>query len=136
MRTLSQGHRGTSADSPGGLAGWRAGAQVHFIHASREAQPVSRDTPDPVTWHGFRVYRDPDEPAGVAQLAEHPPCKRTVSGSNPLTGSTTIAAIMPHLPAVTRLLVVLVVVAIRAASAHLVTPADRSLLHVGCTALS
>src|ERR1700743_3376581 len=29
----------------------------------------------------------PDEPAGVAQLAEHPPCKRTVSGSNPLTGS-------------------------------------------------
>jgi hypothetical protein len=30
----------------------------------------------------------PDEPAGVAQLAEHPPCKRTVSGSNPLTGST------------------------------------------------
>ena len=26
-------------------------------------------------------------PAGVAQLAEQPPCKRQVSGSNPLTGS-------------------------------------------------
>ena len=26
-------------------------------------------------------------PAGVAQLAEQPSCKRQVSGSNPLTGS-------------------------------------------------
>jgi hypothetical protein len=40
---------------------------------------------------------------------------------------------MLHLPAVTHLLIVLVVVAICADSAHLVTAADRSLLHVGCT---
>ena len=28
-----------------------------------------------------------DVPAGVAQMAERPPCKRQVSGSIPLTGS-------------------------------------------------
>jgi hypothetical protein len=28
-----------------------------------------------------------ESPAGVAQLAEQPSCKRQVSGSNPLTGS-------------------------------------------------
>jgi hypothetical protein len=28
-----------------------------------------------------------ESPAGVAQLAERPSCKRQVSGSNPLTGS-------------------------------------------------
>jgi hypothetical protein len=60
-------------------------------------------------------------------------CKRTVSGSNPLTGSTFITAIMPYPPVTTRLLVALVVVAIRAAPPRLVTAADRSLLHVGCT---
>jgi hypothetical protein len=64
---------------------------------------------------------------------DRPSCKRTVSGSNPLTGSTTIPAIMPHLPAVTHLLIALVVVAVSAASPCLVTAADRSLLHVGCT---
>ena len=62
-------------------------------------------------------------------------CKRQVSGSNPLTGSTTTAAIMPSLPAVTRLLVGLAVVAIHAVSARLVATANQSLLHVGCTAL-
>jgi hypothetical protein len=41
---------------------------------------------------------------------------------------------MPSLPAVTHLIVALVVVAIRGASPRLVTAADRSLLHVGCTA--
>jgi hypothetical protein len=30
-----------------------------------------------------------ESPAGVAQLAERPSCKRQVSGSNPLTGSGT-----------------------------------------------
>jgi hypothetical protein len=40
---------------------------------------------------------------------------------------------MPWLPAVTRLLVVLVVVAARATLTRFVTLADRSMLHVGCT---
>jgi hypothetical protein len=33
------------------------------------------------------VGYDSASPAGVAQLAEQPSCKRQVSGSNPLTGS-------------------------------------------------
>src|SRR5215472_17922260 len=40
------------------------------------------------TLTAFRALRyDPSAPAGVAQQAERPPCKRQVSGSNPLTGS-------------------------------------------------
>ena len=37
----------------------------------------------------WRAYRLPctESPAGVAQQAEQPSCKRQVSGSNPLTGS-------------------------------------------------
>ena len=40
-----------------------------------------------------------ESPAGVAQLAEQPSCKRQVSGSNPLTGSTPRC---PRSPGVTR----------------------------------
>ena len=41
-----------------------------------------------------------ESPAGVAQLAEQPPCKRQVSGSNPLTGSRSegVSALSDHLP--------------------------------------
>ena len=43
---------------------------------------------EPVPWQGVRVRSDRNAPAGVAQQAEHPPCKRQVSGSIPLTGSS------------------------------------------------
>jgi hypothetical protein len=36
---------------------------------------------------GWRRLACRQFPAGVAQLAEQPSCKRQVSGSNPLTGS-------------------------------------------------
>ena len=41
-----------------------------------------------------------ESPAGVAQLAEQPSCKRQVSGSNPLTGSRSegVKALSDHLP--------------------------------------
>ena len=45
------------------------------------------------TLTAFRALRcAPSAPAGVAQQAEQPPCKRQVSGSIPLTGSTSIPA--------------------------------------------
>ena len=47
----------------------------------------------PVPWQGTRAAMARRSPAGVAQLAEHPPCKRTVSGSNPLTGSHQAASV-------------------------------------------
>src|ERR1700683_2111597 len=46
--------------------------------------------PGPVRLHGVRARQGRRPPAGVAQQAEHPPCKRTVSGSIPLTGSTAL----------------------------------------------
>jgi hypothetical protein len=83
----------------------------------------------------FAQFRQPFGSRSPVEGRNYPPsCKRTVSGSNPLTGSTTTPAIMPSLPAVTHLIVALVVVAIRGASPRLVTADDRSLLHVGCTA--
>ena len=38
--------------------------------------------------HARFSYHAVVHPAGVAQMAERPPCKRQVSGSIPLTGST------------------------------------------------
>jgi hypothetical protein len=61
------------------------------------------------------------------------PCKRTVSGSNPLTGSMSRGSRNTALPAETRRFIVLTVMAVRNLSSHLVTAAVRSLLHVGCT---
>jgi hypothetical protein len=46
-----------------------------------------RSEPRNGTLAGARATMAGQHHAGVAQLAEHPPCKRTVSGSNPLTGS-------------------------------------------------
>jgi hypothetical protein len=57
------------------------------IHARETASTSSADPGGTGNLAGFRVSRDRNAPAGVAQQAEHPPCKRQVSGSIPLTGS-------------------------------------------------
>jgi hypothetical protein len=58
---------------------------------SRLAYACSRDEGFPAQGgtrtSGLAPASMPAVPAGVAQLAEQPSCKRQVSGSNPLTGS-------------------------------------------------
>lgn len=53
------------------------------------------------------------------------PCKRTVSSSNPLTGSIVKAAKNPYLPAGMTLLMALVLVAVHCLSVRFVTVAVR-----------
>ncbi len=57
---------------------------------------------DPAVFAARRADRLPctESPAGVAQQAEQPSCKRQVSGSNPLTGSRSegVRANLDHLP--------------------------------------
>ena len=50
----------------------------------RPPELISWPCPPP-SWVGYHAA---SSPAGVAQMAEQPPCKRQVSGSIPLTGST------------------------------------------------
>ena len=59
----------------------------------RAAPPSSTSTADPLVRARMRTSGPGsatmhESPAGVAQLAEQPSCKRQVSGSIPLTGST------------------------------------------------
>jgi hypothetical protein len=83
-------------------------------------RPGALQRPEPVGWLGFPVSCDRRPPAGVAQQAEHPPCKRTVSGSIPLTGSILELTKNPHLPAGMGLFIVLVAVAVHCLSVRFV----------------
>ena len=59
------------------------------VRYARHNSPVGGSAGDRLVFAGPRTdrLRCSESPAGVAQQAEQPSCKRQVSGSNPLTGS-------------------------------------------------